>query len=206
MATPPPAAVTHKIIVAGCSGVGKTAIIQSLKDGTFNPDTDSTIGVDFSQYKCDTGDDSVKLNIWDTAGQEKFRSVSRAYFRNAVGAILVFALDDRSSFDGLEGWLNDIQTLALPNASIILVGNKSDLLDERVIAENDALVFANRHGLDYVETSAKECTNIEETFKRLAISITTKLRNGDLQGAPQGKTPAVVLGQPEEPAKSSGCC
>jgi small GTP-binding protein len=113
----------------------------------------------------------VRLNLWDTAGQEKFRSVSKAYFRNAVGAVLVFSLADRTSFDALGSWLADIHALCTPTAVVLLVGNKSDLSADRVIGTEEARAFGDRHGIDYMETSALDATNINESFLRLTAAI-----------------------------------
>jgi small GTP-binding protein len=162
---------TYKVVLVGASGVGKTAIVQQLVEGTFEADGQPTIGVEFKSYECQSGSDRLTLNIWDTAGQEKFRAVSKIYFRSAVGAILVFSLTDRTSFDALDDWLNDIHSLCAPNVDILLVGNKLDLREERVISQNEALSFSERHGIEFIETSAVQAVNISETFLRLARAI-----------------------------------
>jgi small GTP-binding protein len=163
-----------------------------------------TIGIELRCFECQAGPETVKLNIWDTAGQEKFRSVSKAYFRNAIGAVLVYSLTDRASFDELDGWLNDIHTLCSANASILVVGNKTDLRDERVVAEIEAQSFVKRHGIDtYIETSALEATNITEVFVRLATSIHAKVLNHDIRGNFMAATPAVLI---RPAAAQRGCC
>jgi small GTP-binding protein len=163
----------YKIIVVGASGVGKTAMIRRLVDGTFLSEGQPTVGVEFRVYECQCGSETIQLNLWDTAGQEKFRSVSKAYFRNAAGALLVFSLTDRTSFDGLESWLTDSHSLCTPNVNVLLVGNKSDLAMEREIGIEEARNFGARHGIDYMETSALDATNINESFLRLAAAIQT---------------------------------
>jgi small GTP-binding protein len=172
--------VTYKIIILGTSGVGKTAIVQQLIDKTFSPSLQSTVGVEFKSwpYRTSTGED-VKLNVWDTAGQERFRSVSKAYFRNAVGALLVFAIDSEQSYADLDGWLCDLRQSANPSAVILLIGNKSDL-DTREVSEDQAREFAVRHELDYLETSAKDGTGVEDAFVRLATRITDKVKRGEI--------------------------
>jgi small GTP-binding protein len=198
----------YKLIVVGASGVGKTSIVQRLVDKTFISDAQPTIGVEFKSYQCRAGTDVVKLNIWDTAGQEKFRSVSKAYFRNAVGALLVFSLTDRVSFDSLEGWLNDIHSLCSPNAVIIVVGNKLDLPDDRVVSKSDALTFSERHQIDFIETSARDCTNIEETFLRMGETIHERVLKKEIKGSFQTTPVAVVLSPEAVPATTERglCC
>jgi small GTP-binding protein len=178
--------VAHKVVVLGSSGVGKTAIVQRLIEGTFASSLQSTVGVEFKSwpYRTPAGED-VKLNIWDTAGQERFRSVSKAYFRNAVGALLVFAVDSEESFTDLDAWLSDLRQFANPSAVILLVGNKLDL--DRQISEDQARDFAGRHAIDYLETSALDGTGIEDAFVRLAMRITEKVKRGEIsaQAAPR---------------------
>jgi small GTP-binding protein len=198
----PSGPTTYKVVLAGASGVGKTAIVQQLVDGTFSADSHATIGVEFKVYECQSGTNKLKLNIWDTAGQEKFRSVSKTYFRNAVGAIIVFSLTDRLSFDGLNDWLNDIHSLCAPNAIVLMVGNKLDLQEERVISHNEAIAFSERHGVEFFETSALDATNVAETFLRLARSIHDRFGSDHVVAEPAA---AVGLPQPA-PRNTSSCC
>lgn len=173
---------SYKIVVVGSSGVGKTALVQRLADGSFTGDNQTTIGVEFKTYPCKVGSDNVKLNIWDTAGQEKFRSVSKAYFRNAVGAILVFAFNDHESFDDLDGWMNDLLGLCAPNAVIILVGNKTDLTDTRTVSTSEAQSFADRYKIEFFQTSALTADNVQETFIRMATKVHEKVNLGEISG------------------------
>lgn len=171
----------YKIVVVGASGVGKTCILLRLVDGVFDAETPSTIGIQYRSFSMTIDGETTKLNIWDTAGQERFRTISRTYFRNAVGAILVFALDSSDSFEELHSWMNDLHELAVPNAAILLVGNKSDISGRQVSAP-EAESFAERHGVAYIETSALDGTNIHESFLRLTREIRERVRKGDIQG------------------------
>lgn len=170
---------SYKIVVIGSSGVGKTAIVHRLSEDYFEEESQSTVGVEFKTHTISIDNENIKLNIWDTAGQERFRSVSKAYFRNAVGAIIVYAINNSNSFYDLEGWINELYQLSVPNAVVLLVGNKCDLQD-REISESEAISFANNHGIDYIETSAKDSTNVEEAFVRLAKMIHDKIRSGKI--------------------------
>ena len=190
-----------KVVVVGASGVGKTCITLRLVDDAFDDETQSTIGIQFRSYRLQKDGESVKLNIWDTAGQERFKSISRSYFRDAVGAILVFALDDKDSFEDIGNWIHDLHTLAAPNAAALLVGNKCDIPD-RQVTQSEAEAFAERHGLSYLETSAKDGTNVRETFIRLARSIRDRVKKGEITG--EFKTPDVPKVQSS--SSSSQCC
>ena len=134
-----------KFIVIGASGVGKTSLLSRLIDGQFSPENQSTIGVEYLSTVIEVDGNPVKLQIWDTAGQEKFRSIAKSYFRHAVGVILVYDITSRQSFDDLSFWLNDVHSLCDPNAAVTLIGNKLDLASSRAVTTSEATAFANTH-------------------------------------------------------------
>ncbi|OHS94706.1 Ras-related protein Rab-4B [Tritrichomonas foetus] len=166
-----PPSVTYKFIIIGSSGVGKSAILKRLIDDEFSNDSQSTIGVEYSTTTFDIEDQQVKLQIWDTAGQERFRSISKSYFRNAAGVILVFDITDRKTFDEVNIWLNDVHKLCSEDASILLVGNKSDLSDERAVTLAEAEQFSQQHQTTYLETSAKTGSNVRDAFVTVATAL-----------------------------------
>jgi small GTP-binding protein len=170
-----------KIVVVGASGVGKTAIVTQLVTQKFKSCSPPTIGVEFTSYALLSEEESIKLQIWDTAGQERFRSVSKAYFRNAYGAVLVFDLTNKQSFDELNMWINDLNTLCIPNAYIILVGNKADLVDDRTVSEGEAQEMGKRYNLEYLETSAKTGEHVPEAFIRLGNGIIRQVKKGQIE-------------------------
>jgi small GTP-binding protein len=199
-----------KIVIVGASGVGKTALLQQLTDGSFSPQVQSTVGVEFKSWLINDGDGQIKLNIWDTAGQERFRSVAKAYFRGAVGALLVYAVDDEETFSELDSWLNDLHQFATPNMVILLIGNKSDLNDARQVTQSQAVTFSERHGLEYLETSAKSGDNVTEAFVRLSQTITDKVKKGEIPPIPEtraddGPSP-VILEQPRQKDNEGAAC
>ena len=165
---------SYKFIIIGSSGVGKTAILKRLVEGNFSEESQSTIGVEFDSTMITIDDRRVKLQIWDTAGQERFRSIAKAYYRNAVGVILVFDITERKSFDDLTTWLNDVHSLCDQNAVVILIGNKADLSNRRSVTLNEAESFAAQQHMKYLETSAKNGTNIREAFAQVATEILSK--------------------------------
>ena len=166
--------ISYKFIIIGSSGVGKTAVLKRLVEDTFTEESQSTIGVEFDSTILTIDEKKVKLQIWDTAGQERFRSISKAYYRNAVGVILVFDITERKSFDDLPSWLNDVHALCDPNAVIQLIGNKCDLGSQRVVTIAEAEQFAEHHHMKYIETSAKAGQNIREAFIHVATTIMSK--------------------------------
>jgi small GTP-binding protein len=165
------------------------------------------VGVEFKPYIIPVDDQNVKLQIWDTAGQERFKSVSKAYFRNAVGAVLVFDISNDASFDDLGVWLRDLEQLANPNAYILLVGNKQDLGDQRQVGAQQAKDFADKHRLEYLETSALSGENVTEAFTRLAYGIAARVNSGQIQnGTSVAKASPFRVEPQQTPGKSEGCC
>jgi small GTP-binding protein len=197
---------TFKIVALGSSGVGKSSIIQRLVSGSFNESRSITCGADFFTHPINTGGDTFKLQIWDTAGQERFRAISKAYFRCAAGAILVFDITDHKSFEDLQGWLNDLQRLALPNAYVLLVANKCDLDSARQVGASEIKVFSEMHQLNTIETSALSGLNIETAFTRLTSEIVTRIRSGELQAltiSASGSIESISGGQTDT---KGSCC
>lgn len=168
--------VEYKIILLGDSGVGKTSIIKKFINNEFNEDIKCTIDINFL-YKSIKIDKNLytKLKIYDTAGQEKYRSLIKKYYQGTDGIILVFDLTNENSFNKLKSWINEISENT-EKAQIILVGNKADLI-ERKVDEDKAETFAKQRDMKYIETSAKEGTNILLLFEELALDINKKKQN-----------------------------
>lgn len=195
---------SYKILVVGDSGAGKTSLVDRIISNNFGPATLPTVGVEFKTYSTLIDGSEVKLNIWDTAGQEKYRSVAKSYFRNGCGALVVFSIDSAESFDHIESWIDDISQGCLPNAAVLLVGNKSDLDSQRQVTTDEAQSLARRHGFNYIETSAKLNTNVQEAFVRLGKQVHDNALSGKLQGtfvAPINVMQTVEAKQPQK-----GCC
>ena len=194
----------YKIVVVGASGVGKTSLVQRLVDGTYSEEKQSTVGVEFKTYSVTTDLETAKFSIWDTAGQERFRSVSKAYFRGAAGGVLCFSIDNQTSFADLDAWLNDLQSLASPNAAILMIGNKCDLASERQVTQDEAKDFAERHGIEYLETSAKNGKNVSEAFVRLAKTLAERVKQGKL--SPSFQSPPIQTQTPTDDIKQKLIC
>jgi small GTP-binding protein len=147
---------------------------------------------------------TAKLQIWDTAGQERFRTISKAYFRNAVGAVLVFDLTNPESFEDLTEWLHDLETLASPNAYVLLAANKKDLENQRQVGGAEVKGFAERHHLEVLETSAASGENVALAFQRLTLEVLTRVKDGTIE-MPQLNFGQELVGSPKGTNKKS-CC
>ncbi|ELK02332.1 Ras-related protein Rab-2A [Pteropus alecto] len=147
-------------------GVGKSCLLLQFTDKRFQPVHDLTIGVEFGARMITIDGKQIKLQIWDTAGQESFRSITRSYYRGAAGALLVYDITRRDTFNHLTTWLEDARQHSNSNMVIMLIGNKSDLESRREVKKEEGEAFAREHGLIFMETSAKTASNVEEVNKR----------------------------------------
>ena len=153
-----------KVLLLGDSDVGKSSLILRYTEETFNSKLVNSIGVDFKMKKKEIDGKVIKVQIWDTAGHERFRSITYSYYRGANAIIIVFDLSDKKSFISITEWLKQIEKHAKENVFKFLVGNKSDLVDQRQVSYEEAKQYADDHDLPYIETSAKEGININELF------------------------------------------
>ncbi|CAL9181568.1 unnamed protein product [Musa hybrid cultivar] len=159
-------------------GVGKSCLLLQFTDKRFQPVHDLTIGVEFGARMITLDSKPIKLQIWDTAGQESFRSITRSYYRGAAGALLVYDITRRETFNHLASWLEDARQHTNPNMTIMLIGNKCDLAHRRAVSTEEGEQFAKEHGLIFMEASAKTAQNVEEAFTRTAATIYKKIQDG----------------------------
>jgi len=154
-----------KLLLLGDSGVGKSAIVMRFTEDRFNQDLMSTVGLDFKMKTIQIGERMVNVQIWDTAGQEKFRTITKKYYRGASGYILVFDVANRNSFEHISTWLEEINDHGDSNMLKVLVGNKCDLA--RSVTTEEAMKLAKKLDLPYFETSAATGTNVNLVFQDL---------------------------------------
>ena len=173
-----------KLVVVGSGNVGKSAIVGRFVDNRFLPAYNATIGVDFSSRLLNLNNrEQIKLQIWDTAGQENFAAIIRSYYRGVAGIVLVYDISNRSSFEKLNYWLKEINENKDSNdpIPIIIVANKLDIR-YRTVTREEGESFALNKGLIYIEASAKQGINIEKIFKVLCRNIYNNLLQGHTTG------------------------
>ena len=160
----------NTLILGDCS-VGKTCILLRYVCNSFDEGQQPTIGVDFRTKKIILDKESINFRIWDSAGQERFRSITQQFFKNADGIILVYDVTQTETYTQINNWIEDIQKNKLPRTKVFLVGNKIDDEEKRVIQKEKAEAFSKEQGFDYFETSAKVGTGIEEMFTKVAEEL-----------------------------------
>eukprot|EP01053_Blabericola_migrator_P009586 Blabericola_migrator_1__9585@NODE_522_length_7878_cov_137_466778_g399_i0_p7_GENE_NODE_522_length_7878_cov_137_466778_g399_i0NODE_522_length_7878_cov_137_466778_g399_i0_p7_ORF_typecomplete_len210_score24_89Ras/PF00071_22/1_2e66Roc/PF08477_13/1_1e25Arf/PF00025_21/6_6e19GTP_EFTU/PF00009_27/7_1e07FeoB_N/PF02421_18/6_7e07Gtr1_RagA/PF04670_12/4_2e06MMR_HSR1/PF01926_23/1_3e05RsgA_GTPase/PF03193_16/3_2RsgA_GTPase/PF03193_16/0_044AAA_22/PF13401_6/0_00034ATPase/PF06745_13/0_00069Septin/PF00735_18/0_00037S len=208
----PPYHYLFKYIIIGDTGVGKSCLLLQFTDKRFRSDHDLTIGVEFGARTVSIDGKQLKLQIWDTAGQESFRSITRSYYRGAAGALLVYDISRRETFNHLTRWLDEVRQNSNVNMTIVLIGNKCDL-DRREVTTEEGAEFAQEHGLIFLETSAKTAQNVEEAFLYTAKKIYENIQQGvyDLRDQSHGikfgpTAQTQQLSYQEEDENAGGCC
>ena len=188
-----------KVLLLGDTDVGKSSLILRYTEETFNSKLVNSIGVDFKMKKKEIDGKIIKVQIWDTAGHERFRSITYSYYRGANAIIIVFDITDKKSFLSITEWLKQIEKHAKENVFKFLVGNKSDLAEERKVTFEEAKEYADKHDLPYIETSAKEGININELFES---SIKSFLSNNKYIGGDKN----IKLNSQSTTSEKSDCC
>ncbi|MCQ2817620.1 MAG: GTP-binding protein [archaeon] len=161
----------YKIVIVGDCAVGKSNLLSRFIKNEFNPQSKATIGVELSTKIYKINDKVVKLLLYDTAGQERFSSVTSAYYRGAQGAFVVYDITRKITFDNIDKWIFELKNKASPDINIILIGNKSDLYYLRKISTREANDKAQKYNIKFIETSVLKCHNIHSAFKEMALQI-----------------------------------
>uniref|UniRef100_A0A8C4K6L2 small monomeric GTPase n=1 Tax=Dromaius novaehollandiae TaxID=8790 RepID=A0A8C4K6L2_DRONO len=189
------------VMLVGDSGVGKTCLLVRFKDGAFLAGSFiSTVGIDFRNKVLTVDGVKVKLQIWDTAGQERFRSVTHAYYRDAHALLLLYDVTNKASFDNIQAWLTEIHEYAQQDVVLMLLGNKVDSAQDRVVKREDGEKLAKEYGVPFMETSAKSGLNVELAFTAIAKEL--KHRSMKLPNEPKFKLHDYV----KKEVRGSGCC
>jgi len=195
-----------KLLLIGDSGVGKSCLLLRFAEDAFTDSYLSTIGVDFKIRTIEFEGKTVKLQIWDTAGQERFRTIAAAYYRGAHGIIVVYDVTDSESFDNVKGWLQEIDRYASENVKKLLIGNKSDLVERKVVEYNAAKEFAGELSIPFIETSAKTSTNVEEAFLTMSKQIKDSVDSAPEPTSNGSKAGTVTPGRSLDEQNASGGC
>jgi len=185
-----------KVVLIGDSGVGKSNLLSRFTRNEFNLESKSTIGVEFATRSIQVDGKTIKAQIWDTAGQERYRAITSAYYRGAVGALLVYDIAKNVTFENVDRWLKELRDHADHNIVIMLVGNKSDLRHLRAVPQDDAKSYAEQRGLSFIETSALDSTNVEQAFQTILTEI-YRLVSRRPMDAGEGAEAAPTVGQGE---------
>jgi Ras-related protein Rab-11A len=201
-----------KVVLIGDSGVGKSNLLSRFTRNEFCLESKSTIGVEFATRSIQVDGKTIKAQIWDTAGQERYRAITSAYYRGAVGALLVYDITKSVTFENVERWLKELRDHADSNIVIMLVGNKSDLRHLRSVSTEDAAAYCEKEGLSFIETSALESTNVEKAFHQILTEIykivSKKVMESDDKGPKNLAGTSIVVDNPQEESgkKKSSCC
>ncbi|GAA0143601.1 small GTPase [Lithospermum erythrorhizon] len=198
-----------KVVLIGDSGVGKSNLLSRFSRNEFSLESKSTIGVEFATRSIQVNDKVVKAQIWDTAGQERYRAITSAYYRGAVGALLVYDVTRHVTFENVERWLKELRDHTDTNIVIMLVANKADLRHLRAVSTQDAQSFCEKENLFFMETSALESLNVENAFTQVLTQIHSVVSKKALEVAHH--PPALPKGQTINVAdvsavNKSACC
>ena len=215
-----------KYIIIGDPSVGKSNLLMKFAHNKFTDEYQATIGVEFGAKNIEINKKTYRIQIWDTAGQENFRSITRAYYKNSVCAMVVYDITSRSSFEHIVNWIEDVHNQSPKTVTIVLIGNKIDLEDKRVVSFDEGNDFATKNGIIFMETSAKSGEGVDEIFKKSAEEIEKKMaqnyydlnsetcgiKKGNIEkmnrSNSKGKTNnnEVKLGKGEGDKERKGCC
>ena len=208
-----------KYIIIGDAAVGKSNLLLRYVHGQFKPEYQLTIGVEFGAKNINISSKVFRIQIWDTAGQENFRSITRAYYKNSVCALVVYDISSRDSFNNVTSWIEDCKNQSPKTIFMVLVGNKCDLEDKRQVSYEEGKELADKNELLFFESSAKDGINVDEIFENSAKEIAKNIEQGyyDLEtdscgikkGINRSNIQQIQLGgQPDNQNRGSGngCC
>lgn len=197
-----------KLIIIGDSTTGKTNILSRYLNNKFEKISKSTIGVELGNKTFNIKNNIVNCQIWDTAGQERYRSMTKAYYKGALGALIVYDITKKTTFESVENWLTDLKNSADQKISVILIGNKNDLEEEREVTIEEGEMKAKEFGIAFLETSALNGTNIEKAFKTLVEEVYNKCHKEfeSVTDVEIMKGKVINLDESEKETKKSKCC
>ena len=195
-----------KVLLLGNSNVGKSSLFLRFVDDVWNDTFVPTIGVDFKIKTFEIDSKKIKMQIWDTAGQERFKNIISSYYRGAHGILLLYDVTDKESFKNLSNWLIEIEKNASKNILRILIGNKCDLEDKRVITYAQGKEFADTYGLKFIETSAKKNLNVSEAFETLGRELMNAGAEKKIEKQKENKKISVAKAQDLTIQNNNRCC
>ena len=196
-----------KVVIVGDSGVGKSNLIKRFTVNEFLPNSQATVGVEFLSKSYKINDKIFKIEMWDTAGQERYKSITSAYYKGAKGALLVYDVTSAQSFENIDKWYNEIKEKTNKDIKLILIGNKIDLKESKVVDTDNALVKAKTWGIPLMETSAKSAQNVKEAFhdllKEMYLEMNKNLQNAENKNLENNNGLQLDTNEKKE---KKGCC
>ena len=198
-----------KVVLIGDSGVGKTNIMSKFLKNQFMENSKATVGVEFGSKLFIHQDHKIKAQIWDTAGQEKYKAITGAYYKGSKGALVIYDITRKETFANLEKWVNDLKTAGDPKITIIIIGNKCDLADKRQISKEEGEEKAKSFGCAFLETSAFNGENIDKAFDIMVKEIYQKFSSdtgGDDQLDSNAKAEDIKLDKDKADVKNKKKC
>ncbi|EKE42164.1 hypothetical protein ENUP19_0146G0019 [Entamoeba nuttalli] len=201
----------YKIVLVGESGVGKSNLLLRFTRNEFDPDKRSTIGVEFATRSINYCDKNIRAQIWDTAGQERYRAITNAYYRGALGALVVYDITKKTSFESVEKWLAELHENADKKVVQMVIGNKCDLSQTREVQTTEGEELAKKNNAFFFETSALDGSNVEEAFMTLLKKIyddSSKSVDGEQSNTNEIKpaTEPIDLGSQNNKPEEKKCC
>ena len=198
-----------KIVLIGDTSVGKTNMLSRYISNEYNPNSQSTIGVELSTKNYIFDNNEVKVQIWDTAGQEKYRSITSSYYKGAQGCLLVYDITRKETFDNIDKWFSELKNSSNSDITAILIGNKCDLSNERKVTTEEAQKKAKLLNMAFMETSALDGSNIDKAFSELVSNVYQKNKqnfNNEIKVILEDKGEEINQQDIEEKKKNSNCC
>ena len=198
-----------KVVLVGDSFVGKTNIMSKYLKNEFHDDSKATVGVEFGSKQFNIEGHTIKVQIWDTAGQERYKAITSAYYKGAKGAFIVYDITRKNSFESVEKWVSDVTAVADKKITIVLIGNKSDLEDQRQVTKEQAEEKSNKLEIAFLETSALSGENLEKAFEMMINEVYKKchdemLAEGDVDIIEGGQE--INLNKKNDASGEKKCC
>ena len=200
-----------KIVLVGDASVGKTNIMSKYLQNQFHEDSKATVGVEFGSKQFTVEGHKLKAQIWDTAGQERYKAMTSAYFKGAKGAFIVYDITRKATFESVDKWLNDLRVTADKKLSVIIIGNKCDLENQREVNKEQGEEKAKSNGIAFMETSALSGENIEKAFEKMVNEVYKKchdefVSSGDLEIEGGSEDINLDKTKPKDDGKKKKCC
>ena len=194
-----------KVVVVGDSGVGKTNLIKRFTSDTFSYDSKATVGVEFISKSYVINKKVFKIEIWDTAGQERYKAITSAYYKGAKGCLIVYDTTSQTTFNNIDKWMSEIREKALTNIKVMIIGNKIDLKDKKIIPIEEAMKKSQELQAPIMETSAYDSTNVKEAFYDLIREMYKEVKK-NLDIVEESENNEGIQLDTNQEEKKKGCC